>query len=142
MSTEVSDFWQNHSDKFLKMAFMNDKNEIIKTPDGYGKKEGDCGDTIELFIITRGDIIETASYHINGCINTVACTNTLIDMVEGKTLEKAWDVTPEAVAEYLETLPENHFHCAELAVGALYLALANAEALRRDPWKKAYNSHY
>ncbi|MFH2046150.1 MAG: iron-sulfur cluster assembly scaffold protein [Pseudomonadota bacterium] len=140
--SEISNFWQNHSIKYLEMAFRIDKNEIIKNPDGYGKKEGDCGDTVELYLKTRGDIIETASYNVNGCLNTVACANTIIDMIEGKTLDKAWDVIPEDVAQYLETLPEDHFHCAELAVGALYLALANVKELRRDPWKKAYKQYY
>jgi nitrogen fixation NifU-like protein len=34
------------------------------------------------------------------------------------------------VADYLEPLPEDHFHCAELAVGAFYLALADSQRPR------------
>lgn len=140
--SDVSEFLQSHSIKYLEMAFRTGKNEIIKNPDGYGRKESDCGDTIEIFLIIRSDIIETASYNINGCINTMACANAVIDIVEGKTIDEAWNIIPEDVAKYLETLSEFHFHCAELAVGALHMALANVEELRRDPWKKAYNSYY
>ncbi len=43
----------------------------------------------------------------------------------GKTIEAAWEITPEEVIRFLETLPEDHFHCAELAVGAFYLALTD-----------------
>jgi nitrogen fixation NifU-like protein len=46
-------------------------------------------------------------------------------MAEKKNVDEAWAITPEMVIEYLETLPESHRHCAELAVGALYQALAD-----------------
>ena len=42
------------------------------------------------------------------------------------------------VISSLETLPPQNTHCAELAVGALYLALANYQELKRHPWKKLY----
>ncbi len=42
-----------------------------------------------------------------------------------KPFNKAWEVTPELVIEYLKTLPQESYHCAELAVGALYLALTD-----------------
>ncbi|RPH50948.1 MAG: iron-sulfur cluster assembly scaffold protein [Desulfobacteraceae bacterium] len=140
MDEEKSDFWQSHSLKYLEMALRTDKQEIIRHPDGYGKKTGDCGDTVEIFLMASGNIIESASYQINGCINTAACANTIVFMIENKTIDKAWEITPEAVAEYLETLPGSHFHCAELAVGALYLALSNLLEMRRTQWKKAYNA--
>jgi len=139
MNEERSDFWQSHSLKYLEMAFRTDKDEIIRHPDGYGKKTGDCGDAVEIFLIASDNVIEKASYHINGCMNTVACANTIVLMAENKTIDQAWEITPEAVAGYLETLPKDHFHCAELAVGALYLALSNLLELRRVQWKKAYN---
>ena len=138
MNEEGSDFWQSHSLKYLEMAFRTDKQEIIKHPDGYGKKAGDCGDTVEIFLKASDNIIETASYYIKGCMNTAACANAIVLMAENKTIDKAWEITPEAVAEYLESLPKDHFHCAELAVGALYLALSNLLELRRAQWKKAY----
>jgi len=139
MEEEGSDFWQSHSLKYLEMAFRTDKQEIIKNPDGYGKKTGDCGDTVEIYLIACDNIIEKASYYINGCMNTAACANTIVFMAENKTIDQAWEITPEAVAGHLETLPGDHFHCAELAVGALYMALSNLLELRRTQWKKAYN---
>jgi nitrogen fixation NifU-like protein len=137
---QVKDFWQSHSLKFLEMAFRTDRQEIIQHPDGHGKKSGDCGDTVEFFLMLKGDRIHTLSYALNGCVNTNACANTIIELVEGKTLDAAWEIQPEDVAEYLESLPEDHFHCAELAVGAFYLTLANAREMARSPWKKMYTS--
>ena len=73
-------------------------------------------------------------------MNTNACANTVAQLVEGKKITTAWEITPEDVIDYLETLPPEQFHCAELAVGALYRALADYNALRQQPWKKLYRS--
>jgi nitrogen fixation NifU-like protein len=61
-----------------------------------------------------------------------------VSLVEGKTVAAAWEITPEKVADFLETLPGDHYHCAELAVGTLYLALADTRENQRSPWKKSY----
>ena len=135
---ETSDFWQDHSLSFLEMAFRTDRRERLDKPDGYGKKAGDCGDTVEFFINLDGDRISTLSYDINGCLNTNACCNAVVDLVEGKPMDTAWEISPEQVSAFLESLPNDHFHCAELVVGTLYLTLANARENRRSPWKKIY----
>jgi nitrogen fixation NifU-like protein len=132
--------WQSHSMKFLESAFRSDRQEKIAQWDGHGKRTGDCGDTIEFFLIIKEDQIETVSYALNGCLNTNACANAIIDLLEGKSTAQAWDLTPEEVADYLESLPEDHFHCAQLATGALYLALADAREKQKSPWKKLYQN--
>ncbi|MBI9085684.1 MAG: iron-sulfur cluster assembly scaffold protein [Desulfobacterales bacterium] len=132
------DFWQDHSLHYLEMAFRSDRHETVEKPDGRGKKTGDCGDTVEIFIQVKGGRIDAVSFDINGCTNTNATANTVAHLAEGKTVEEAWEITPEAVADFLETLPEDHFHCAELAVGAFYLALANFQENSRNSWKQLY----
>jgi len=59
-------------------------------------------------------------------------------LIEGKDVAFAWELTPDDVINYLKTLPSENAHCAELAVGALYLALQNFQKFKRDPWKKLY----
>ena len=135
---ETSGFWQDHSLNFLEMAFRTDRRERLEKPDGYGKKSGDCGDTVEFFINLDGGSIRTLSYDINGCLNTNACCNAVIELVEGRPVDAAWEITPEQVRGFLESLPADHFHCAELVVGTLYLALSNVRENRRSPWKKMY----
>ncbi|MCF8060976.1 MAG: iron-sulfur cluster assembly scaffold protein [Deltaproteobacteria bacterium] len=125
MSENSFDFWQDHSLRYLEMAFRSDRRETVADPDGLGSRTGDCGDTVTFFLTTRQARIESISFETNGCLNTNACANTVCEIVEGKTLEEAWTLTPEDVAGYLETLPRDHTHCAELAVGALYLALSD-----------------
>ncbi len=127
MSGINAEFWQNHSVEYLEMAFEYKRHEKIEDPDGYGKNKGDCGDTIEMYLTAAGGIIEHVSLNIDGCLNTNACANTVASMIEGKMAAEAWDVTPESVSDYLKTLPEESLHCAELAVGALYLALSDLQ---------------
>lgn len=120
------DFWQDHSLRFLEMAFKPDRMERVKNPDGLGTRTGDCGDTVTFFLTVEDDRIKSASFEIRGCLNTTACANTVAELAEGRTLEEAWALSPDDIVRYLETLPEDHAHCAELAVGAFYLALADS----------------
>ncbi len=138
MSKPDTDFWQSHSLKYLECAFRSDRHEAVRRADGHGIKCGDCGDTVEFFIILSQERLRSISYVVNGCMNTNACANAVIDLAENRSMDEAWEITPEMVAEYLESLPEDHFHCAELAIGAFYLALADAKRTLQTGWKKAY----
>ncbi|MCP4670353.1 MAG: iron-sulfur cluster assembly scaffold protein [Desulfobacula sp.] len=124
-------FFQDHSLKYIEMALRTDRIERITDPDGYGKRTGDCGDTVEFFLNCNDNTISSSSFQVHGCMNTTACSNTVAKFIQGKTIESAWKISPEKVNKFLETLPEDHFHCAELAVGALYLALADLESKNR-----------
>ncbi len=138
MTTKPLDFWQDHSRQFLEMAFGQGRRERVEKPDGYGKRSGDCGDTVEFFLTTEKDRIRSVSYLTDGCLNTNACANTVAHLVEGRRIEAAWEITPEAVITHLQTLPAEGHHCAELAVGAFYKALADLTEKARRPWKKLY----
>ena len=132
------DFWRDHSLHYLEMAFRYDRRERLQKADGYGKHTGECGDVVEMFLGIKDSRVQSVSFDTNGCINTNACGNTVSHLSEGKTIEEAWEITPEDVVEFLETLPQENYHCADLAVGAFYLALANYQELQRNPWKKPY----
>lgn len=132
---EEFDLWQDHSLRYLEMAFRTDRRETLERPDGYGKRTGECGDTVEMFLTVRGDRIVSVSYDTDGCMSTNACANTVAELAEGKSVEEAWEINTEDVVRYLETLPPENFHCAELAIGAFYLALANYKDIKRNPYK-------
>ncbi|RJP80028.1 MAG: iron-sulfur cluster assembly scaffold protein [Desulfobacteraceae bacterium] len=125
--------------RYLEMALRADKRGAIRKPDGYGKRTGQCGDTIEFFLTVRNDRIQSVSFDADGCMNTLACANTVIQLAEGRPIEEAWEITPEDIINYLETLPSAEHHCADLAIGAFYLALTNYQELKRTPWKKLYH---
>jgi len=139
MENKNFNFFQDHSAHYLEMALRTEKKEIVNKPDGYGKRTGKCGDTIEFFLTIRNGHIQSISFDTDGCLNTNACANTVIHFAEGKSVKDAWEITSEDLIDYLETLPSEENHCAELAVGAFYLALANYRELERAPWKKLYH---
>ena len=121
--TTFSELLKHHSLNYIEMALSTDHIERIEQPDGYGTRTGDCGDTVEFFLMKKDTTLEIVSFSTQGCMNTIACSNTVATLVEGKTIDQAWEINPEQIATFLQTLPQNHYHCAELAVGALYLAL-------------------
>ena len=132
------DGWQAHSLTFLEMAFRTDRQGHPANPSGIGHNVGSCKDSITLFMMVRDHAIEAIAYELDGCLNTNACANMVAEIVEGQDIESAWRVTPEIVADHLQTLPPGHFHCAELAVGALYKALADYQQNGGKAWKAGY----
>ncbi|WP_022666290.1 iron-sulfur cluster assembly scaffold protein NifU [Desulfospira joergensenii] len=125
MADKEFDFWQDHSLNYLNMALSHDRQERLENPDGYGKRTGECGDTVEIFLMIRKNRIEIVSYEIDGCMNTNASAAALVEMAEGLDIDSAWKITDQTLIDFLETIPEESFHCAELAVGAFYLALSD-----------------
>ena len=141
MDERKFDFWHDHSLNYLQMAFGCDRRDRFQNPDGYGRRTGECGDTIDMFLCVKNGRIQTVSFDTNGCINTNACANAVSHITEGRTIDEGWKIKPEDVVDFLETLQDENYHCAELAVGAFYRALANYQELQRHPWKKPYRNH-
>ncbi|MBT3312476.1 MAG: iron-sulfur cluster assembly scaffold protein [Desulfobacterales bacterium] len=127
---ESFDFWQDHSIHYLEMAFGHERRERVSHPDGYGKRTGDCGDTVEFFLTIESDRVSSVAFDTDGCLNTNACANTIAHMSEGSEISEAWEISPDKVIDFLGTLPPHEHHCAELAVGAFYLALSNYEEIK------------
>jgi nitrogen fixation NifU-like protein len=123
---------------FERMASRTERYGSLAQPDGYGRRTGECGDTIEFFLSITGGQIRMAVFQVEGCANSIACANAVSYLMEGRSLRDAWELTPENVASYLQTLPADHFHCAELAVGAYYLALTDYNRRAKEQWKNAY----
>lgn len=126
--------------RHLDMALKTDYRRALEQPDGYGKNTGDCGDTIEIYLVLKDTRIRQVYYLTNGCLDTNACANTVVQMASGKPLTEAWRITPEHIIAFLGTLDHHHHHCAELAVGALYRALTDAHSNSATPWKKLYRT--
>jgi len=125
--TDNFNFWQDHSERFLLMAYFYERNRRMTDPDGMASKTGVCGDSVTIYLQVKNGGISDFSYELQGCLHTNACCNALAEMVAGQPLEKCWQFTPEDVINDLQTLPPDHFHCAELAVGTLYLALSKCK---------------
>jgi len=107
--------------------FMNPRNVgVIENPDGVGK-EGNpvCGDLMEIFIKVKDDRITDIKFRTFGCGAAIATSSIATEMVKGKTLEEAEELSNRAVAEALGGLPPIKMHCSNLAADAIHAAIAD-----------------
>ena len=83
-----------------------------------------CGDTMKLYLKVKDDRIEDVRFQTFGCAAAIASSSMLTEIVKGKTLDEAMQVTNEDVAEELGGLPPLKMHCSNLAADALHNAIA------------------
>ena len=138
MDQQASKLQQRHSANFTAMALENGRFRRMQHPDGYAKCSRDCGDTLEIYLMSRNGKIRSASFYTEGCLYTIVCANAVLNMAEGKSIAQARAISPRQVCDFLETLPKTERHCAELAVRTLRSALTDLVKTSSQPWKKLY----
>ena len=98
----------------------------IKDPDGIGRVGNPiCGDVMEIQIKVEDDKIVDAKFRTFGCGAAIATSSVLTDIVKGKTLLEALEVTNEDVTQALGGLPARKRHCSVLAEDGLHSAIEN-----------------
>lgn len=105
--------------------FMNPRNVgEIPDADGVGM-EGNptCGDVMKIFIKVESGRIVDAKFKTFGCGASIAVSSMVTEMVKGKTLEEALQISKETVAEALGGLPPQKMHCSNLGADALRKAI-------------------
>ena len=113
--------------------FMNPRNVgEIENPDGVGE-EGNpvCGDMMTFYIRVKDNRLEDVKFKTFGCGAAIAVSSMVSEMAMGKTLEEAMKVTPQLVAEKLEGLPKNKFHCSNLGAQALQKAIEDYQSKQK-----------
>ena len=105
--------------------FMNPHNVgVIENPDGYGKVGNpSCGELMEIFLKIENDIITDVKFRTFGCASAIASSSVSTDLVLGKTVEEALQLTNKKVVDALGGLPAVKMHCSVLAEEAIKLAL-------------------
>lgn len=106
----------------------------IDGADGQATGKGVCGDAMDIYIAIRKERIHRVGQVPHGCLYTVASASALSELCLGKRLDEALKITPEAVSGELGGLPDDHMHCARLAVNTLGEAI---EDYYRKAWSKA-----
>lgn len=83
-----------------------------------------CGDIMRIFLnISDAGIIEDVKFKTFGCGAAVATSSMATELVKGKTLQEALEVSNKAVMEALDGLPPVKVHCSLLAEEAIHAAL-------------------
>ncbi|MFX0102622.1 MAG: Fe-S cluster assembly scaffold protein NifU [Candidatus Hodarchaeota archaeon] len=124
-----------YSDKVLD-HFKNPRHSgKIDDADGIGSAGNPvCGDEMVIYIKVDNDIIKDISFETFGCAAAIASSSMLTEMAIGKSLNDAYSITRNQVAENLDGLPPAKMHCSNLASDALKVAINKyLEDNGRDP---------
>ena len=120
----MSDVASLYSDKVME-HFKNPRNVgDIENPDGVGHVGNPtCGDIMELYIRVKDNVITDAKFKTFGCGAAIATSSMVTELVKGKTIEEALEISNKAVIEALDGLPAIKIHCSVLAEEALKMAI-------------------
>lgn len=86
---------------------------------------GPCGDTMEVYLVVRDDIIQEIKYHTDGCGNTRSCGHAIARRALGRNVTDALSISAGELIRSGECRPAEGRHCAILAVSTLYRAVAD-----------------
>ena len=82
-----------------------------------------CGDRLRLYLKINGGTIEAAQFLAYGCPPTLACGSALTELIQGKTIRAAEQLTRAQVVEAVGGLPLRKQHAAALAIETLRAAI-------------------
>jgi nitrogen fixation NifU-like protein len=118
--------------------FMNPRNVgVLEDADGVGRAGNPvCGDLMEMSVKIQGDVIADIKFRTFGCGAAIATSSMATELIKGKTIDEALDISNQAIAEALDGLPPIKMHCSVLAAEALRETLADYYT-RRGQYDKA-----
>lgn len=97
---------------------------IIENPKGVGEVGNPvCGDVMKVYLDVEDGIIKDIKFQTFGCGAAIATSSMVTELVMGKTIDEALEISNKAVAEALGGLPQNKMHCSNLAADAVHAAI-------------------
>ena len=105
--------------------FMNPRNMgEMENPDGVGTVgNAKCGDIMRIYIKVEDNVITDVKFKTFGCGAAIATSSKATELVKGKTLDEALQITNKMVMDSLGGLPPVKVHCSVLAEEALHAAI-------------------
>ena len=113
-----------YSDKVMD-HFINPRNVgCIENADGIGEiGNAKCGDIMKIYLKIENDTIVDAKFETFGCGSAIASSSMATELIMGKPVSQALELTNKAVVEALDGLPAHKVHCSVLAEEAIKNAL-------------------
>ena len=105
--------------------FTNPRNVgEIEDANGVGEVgNAKCGDIMKMYLKIENGVIEDVKFKTFGCGAAIATSSMATEMVKGKRVSEALQLTNKAVAEALDGLPPVKMHCSMLAEQAIHAAV-------------------
>ncbi len=117
-----------YSDKVMD-HFQNPRNvgKIEDAPNvGIGEVgNAKCGDIMKMYLLIEDGIITDCKFNTFGCGSAIATSSMATELIMGKPLEEALELSNKAVVEALDGLPTHKIHCSVLAEEAVKAAVKN-----------------
>ena len=105
--------------------FRNPRNVgVIEDADGVGEVgNAKCGDIMKIYLKIENDVIVDVKFETFGCGSAIASSSMATEMIKGKPISEALQLTNKAVTEALDGLPAQKIHCSVLAEEAVKSAV-------------------
>ncbi|MBQ3228857.1 MAG: Fe-S cluster assembly scaffold protein NifU [Clostridia bacterium] len=105
--------------------FRNPRNVgVIENADGVGEVgNAKCGDIMKIYLKIENDVIVDVKFETFGCGSAIASSSMATEMIKGKPISEALQLTNKAVTEALDGLPAQKIHCSVLAEEAVKSAV-------------------
>ena len=105
--------------------FRNPRNVgVIEDANGIGEVgNAKCGDIMKMYLKIEDEIIKDVKFETFGCGSAIASSSMATEMIKGKPVSEAMNLTNKAVAEALDGLPDYKMHCSVLAEEAIKSAI-------------------
>ena len=105
--------------------FRNPRNlGVIEDADGVGEVgNAKCGDIMRIYLKIDNDVITDVKFETFGCGSAIASSSMATELIKGKPLSEALQLTNRAVTEALDGLPAHKIHCSVLAEEAIKAAV-------------------
>ena len=128
-----------YSDKVMD-HFTNPRNVgEIENADGVGEVgNSKCGDIMKIYLKIDDKIITDAKFNTFGCGAAIATSSMATEMIKGKSIDEAMQLTNKAVAEALDGLPAVKLHCSVLAEEGVRTALQDYYTRRGEEMPEEY----
>jgi nitrogen fixation NifU-like protein len=121
----IRDMQKVYSPRVMELWNNPQNAGSLNYPDGYGQVTGPCGDTMQIWLRVKDNVIAEATFWTDGCGTSVVSASVVTIMARGKTLEQAARIDQQSVLNDLGGLPEDDRHCARLAADAPHEAIGN-----------------
>ena len=110
--------------------FRNPRNVgVLEDANGIGEVgNAKCGDIMKMYLKIEDGIIEDVKFETFGCGSAIASSSMATELIKGKPVSEARQLTNKAVAEALDGLPDYKMHCSVLAQEAIESALKDYES--------------